>query len=169
MKVILFRGRPGTGKTLLSGLLAKRLNIVVLRKDDIYDNIAFLNAEHSLRNKATYNVLYTVLKSNECSASKIILDFPFQLEEDIDELAVWCHAHSVELKSILVTCSDEGLWAERFNKRAKSPAPNQLITDFEQLKSRYTTMQIKAHAGELLIDTVNSADENIAAIVTFVD
>jgi predicted kinase len=169
MKIILFRGRPGTGKTLLSGLLAERLNIVVLRKDDIYDSITFLNAEHRLRNKATYDVLYTILKSNAGNASKIILDFPFQFDEDIDQLMVWCHAHKVELKSILVTCSDEVLWAGRFNERAENPSPNQLITDFEQLRARYTTMQIEARTCELLIDTVNSVGENIAAVVNFVD
>lgn len=168
MKLILFRGRPGVGKTLLSELLSKQLDIPVLRKDDIYDNIAFLNADHGLRNKAAHDVLYAIFKSNVHSSSQFILDFAFQFDTDIEKLETWCVANNVELKSILTTCSDEALWAQRLKNRAENPTPNQLITDFEEFKKRYTTMQLEARTGELLIDTVNPAHENIDNIISFV-
>ena len=168
MKLILFRGRPGVGKTLLSGLLSQRLNVPVLRKDDMYDHIAFLNTDHGLRNKAAHDVLYAIFKSNAHSSSQFILDFPFQFDADIEQLETWCRANNVELRSILTTCSDEALWAQRLKKRAENPATNQLITDFEEFRKRYSTMQLEARAGELLIDTVNPANESIAAIINFV-
>ena len=45
-KVILFRGKAGVGKTTLSNESSKRLNIPVLRKDDIYDAVASYIEEH---------------------------------------------------------------------------------------------------------------------------
>ncbi|CAH1217093.1 hypothetical protein PAECIP111891_04550 [Paenibacillus allorhizoplanae] len=39
-KIILFRGMAGTGKSTLSRALAKKLQLPVLHKDDIYDSIA---------------------------------------------------------------------------------------------------------------------------------
>jgi|GEM_PF-5498263 len=52
-------------------------------------------------------------------------------------------------------CSDEFLWAERFNVRANNPKPNQLLTNFEKMKEYYRTMQLKPEENKLLIDTIN--------------
>lgn len=38
--VILFRGRAGVGKTTLSSALGKRLQIMVIHEDDIFDKVA---------------------------------------------------------------------------------------------------------------------------------
>ncbi|EHQ29939.1 AAA family ATPase [Mucilaginibacter paludis] len=168
MKLILFRGRPGTGKTLLSGLLSAQLNLPVIRKDDIYDGLSTLNPDHQQRNSATHHILYAVLKSNAPTTSTLLLDFPFQFDDDIAKLKNWCIENNVELKSIVVTCSDEELWASRFNKRAENPAPNQLITDFKLLKQRYGEMQLRPGPLELLIDTVNNSSDNIKNIIAFI-
>jgi tRNA uridine 5-carbamoylmethylation protein Kti12 len=169
MKLILFRGRPGTGKTLMSNLLSAKINAPIIRKDDIYDAISELEPDHQLRNRATFKFLYTILSTNKHINSKIIVDCPFQFPDDLSQLRKWCFENDVELTSILVTCSDESIWAARFNKRADNPSPNQLITDFKKLKERYTEMQLEAEADELLIDTVKSPEENIAKILQFLN
>lgn len=169
MQLILFRGRPGTGKTTMSNLLSRKINIPVLRKDDIYDSIISLSNSHDQRNQITFNILYTILQSNMHSRCNLILDCPFQFDEDIKLLRAWSKNHQVHLKTILVVCSDESMWAERFKERAKNPAPNQLITDFDGFKARYNKMQLKPDEGELLIDTINPPDQNLMAIVDFVN
>lgn len=168
MKLILFRGRPGTGKTLLSGLLSAQLNLLVIRKDDIYDGLSTLTPDHQQRNSATHQILYALLKSNIHTTSTLILDFPFQFDDDIAQFKHWCIENKAELKSIVVTCSNEELWASRFNKRAENPSPNQLITDFELLKQRYGEMQLRPGPLELLIDTINSSCANLKNIIAFV-
>jgi predicted kinase len=169
MLLILFRGRPGTGKTTMSNLLATKINVPVIRKDDIYDQLTLLSGTHDLRNKTTFNIIYSILISNIHNSSTLILDCPFQFEEDIKSLKDWCRSHDVQLKTILVTCSDEQIWSERFKERAKNPAPNQLITDFEGFKDRYKVMQLKPDDGELLVDTTKPQDQNLNDVLNFLN
>jgi adenylate kinase family enzyme len=169
MQLILFRGRPGTGKTTMSDLLSAKINVPVIRKDDIYDLVAGLTESHELRNKISHNIIYSILKSNSHNSSTLILDCPFQYENDINSLREWCSNNNVQLKSILVTCSDEKIWAERFKERAKNAAPNQLITDFEEFKSRYKSMHIKPDTGELLLNTIDSPGQNLDTVLGFLE
>ena len=62
-KIILFRGRAGTGKSTLSNELAKRINVPVLHKDDIYDTVAGFVKEHGSRNKICFDFLYFYLEN----------------------------------------------------------------------------------------------------------
>lgn len=167
MKLILFRGRPGTGKTFMSNLLSHRIDAPILRKDDIYDIISILEPAHYKRNSITYKLLYAILNTNRHTSPTLILDFPFQTPEDITGLRTWCSENKVTLRSILVTCSDETLWATRINRRAESPLPNQLIADFEELRHRYPELYLKADTGELLIDTVRPVEANLADVLSF--
>jgi hypothetical protein len=75
----------------------------------------------------------------------------------------------VQLKTILVICSDEQIWSDRFKERAKNQAPNQLITDFEGFKARYKVMQLKPDDGELLVDTTRPQDQNISDVLSFLN
>ena len=167
MKLILFRGRPGTGKTYLSNLLSSKIGAPILRKDDIYDVISVLDPEHQRRNNITYKLLYAILKTNKHGSPTLILDFPFQLSADFAGLRDWCNANKIVLRSILVTCSDEALWAARINRRAESPLPNQLIGDFEELRHRYPELYLPPEPGELMIDTVKPAEANLAEVLGF--
>ncbi len=167
MKLILFRGRPGTGKTTLSQAFAQRVNFPILRKDDVYDVTAEFITEHNARNKISYRALYKILESNTGNGSTFILDYPFQHPGDLDILRAWCADHKATLKSILVTCSDEKVWAQRLDERAKNPAPNQLITDFDSFKKLYGTMHLSPEADELCVDTVRSVEDIVANIVEF--
>jgi tRNA uridine 5-carbamoylmethylation protein Kti12 len=167
MKIILFRGRPGTGKTTLSHLFAEQTNFPILRKDDFYDPISLYVNEHRDRNKLCHEILYSVLESNKHSDATFVLDFAFQNQSDFFIIKTWCIERNVELKSILVTCSDEKLWATRFNKRAENPAPNQLITNFEGLKNHYGNMEVISEAGELVVDTVESVESLLVLVRDF--
>jgi tRNA uridine 5-carbamoylmethylation protein Kti12 len=169
VQLILFRGRPGTGKTTLSSILSQQLKVPLLRKDDIYDVASTYVNDHSTRNKIAFDSLYQILLSNVKSAVCFILDYPFQSTTDLAIIKTWCTDHKVSLRSILVTCSDETRWAQRFNERAKCPQPNQLITDFEVLRKRYDTMQLIPEDGELLVDTIEEIPVLLKRIIEFID
>jgi broad-specificity NMP kinase len=61
MKIILFRGRPGVGKTTISDAFTRDLNYFLLRKDDLYDISSQLLSDHNDRNKIAYKSLYKLL------------------------------------------------------------------------------------------------------------
>jgi hypothetical protein len=168
MRIILFRGRPGTGKTTLSTAFGYRENLPVLRKDDFYDAVSEFIAEHDARNRMSYRALYNVLASNSKTDSTFILDYPFQHAGDLGIVRKWSAEHGVMLKSILVTCSDEKLWARRLEARAKNPTPNQIITDFHSLRKLYGAMQITPEEDELSVDTVESIENILPKVVRFV-
>lgn len=169
MKVILFRGRPGTGKTTLSKLLAGCIHSMVLSKDDLYDAVAAIIPDHDLRNKAAHDALYRILKSNSTTPITIILDFPFQTDSDLNVIKRWCNDNCVNLKTILVTCSNEVVWSARLQSRNDNPSPNQLITSFEEFKKRYGVMHLTAKDDELLADTVEPADIILERIIKYIE
>ncbi len=167
MRIILFRGRPGTGKTTLTHAFAEKTHFPILRKDDIYDPVSEYVNEHSERNKASHGILYKILESNVHSNSTFVLDFAFQNSSDYSIIKNWCMERDVEFKSVLVTCSDEKLWAERLDRRAENPTPNQLITSFEGFKKHYGTMYVEPEQGELVVDSVKPVEEIIQAVLEY--
>lgn len=50
-KIILLRGKAGVGKTFISNELAKRVNVPIIRKDDIFDTVFNYISDNVLRNK----------------------------------------------------------------------------------------------------------------------
>ncbi len=167
MKIILFRGRPGTGKTTLTHAFAEKSHFSILRKDDVYDPVSEYVKDHSDRNKLSHAILYKILESNIHSDTTFILDFAFQNPQDFLIIKNWCNERNVSFKSVLVTCSNESLWAERFNKRVDNPTPNQLITNFEDLKKHYGVMQLVPEQGELTVDTVQSIDTIMPKVLEY--
>jgi len=168
MKIILFRGRPASGKTTISKALGLRMALPVIHKDDIYDSLSSVIAEHSIRNKAAHDILFSILESNTHANATVILDFPFQNSADFSIIESWCAQHKVILKSVLVTCTNEHLWRERLILRSQHPLPNQLIYDFDELKKRYGSMHVEPHPSELLIDSALLLEDSIRHIIDYV-
>jgi len=166
-EIILFRGRPGVGKTTISDRLSYELKVPVIRKDDYYDVIANYNENHEQRNKVSYGILFRLLQTNAGTNMRYILDFPFNREEEMSKFAQWLVNRNYVLRSILCICSDEKMWADRFNVRKLNPLPNQLITDFYELKNYYKDLNIKPIDGELVIDTVESVDSIVDKVLTY--
>ena len=153
MKVLLLRGRPGVGKTTLASAVASDMNWMVISKDCFYDAIAGSVEDHSLRNKASYQALYNILKINCAANYTVILDFPFQTFSELNIIRSFCVDHSIIFKSVLVSCANESIWAERINQRAKNPLPNQLITNFDVFRKNYESLSILPEEGEYCVDT----------------
>lgn len=136
-KIILFRGKAGTGKTTLSNELAKRLQLPVLHKDDIYDSVSSFVSEHTLRNKICFDFLYRFLQNVIDANTDIILDFGLNNSEDVRKLKNWIVERGGELQIVHCICSDDSIWSERLSIRSLNPLPNQLITNLAELKKHY--------------------------------
>lgn len=150
--IILIRGRAGVGKTTLSNELGKELKLPIIRKDDIYDSIFNYIQDHHTRNQFCYELIYQMIKTTLDCKADILVDAPFS---EISELQEWVTKHGGVLKPILCICSDEELWAHRFNQREINPKPNQMITNFEEMKKHYGDSRIIGVEGELILDSVH--------------
>lgn len=164
--IILFRGRPGVGKSTVSNAFAKERKLPILRKDDIYDSAASYIEDHVIRNRISYDSLFKILESNISSGTSIILDYPFQRDEEVMNLHKWCEERNLQLVSVLVTCSNREVLKERFNKRSANPAPNQLITDLDELERHYGNLDLKPLEGEIVVDTVESIETVLKQLAT---
>lgn len=167
-QIILVRGRPGVGKTAISDRLSKLLSATIIRKDDYYDMVAAYVESHESRNKISYAMLFQFLETNRYVKGQWILDFPFNREEDMIRFRDWLFSRGYALFSVLCVCSDENVWAERFNRRKLNPLPNQLITDFAELKAHYGDLSIAPIENEWIVDTVKPLDSIVDNIVSFV-
>jgi adenylate kinase family enzyme len=168
-EVILLRGRPGVGKTTISDRLSAELNIPIFRKDDMYDIIAGYNDDHNQRNRMCYAILRQMLRTNAVVQGRLLLDFPFNGEQDMRRFAGWLEEQRIRLIPVLCICSNESLWAERFNRRKLDPAPNQLITDFDELKGYVKDLTITPYKDELIVDAVQPLDTIIRQILAYLN
>ncbi|WP_256865340.1 AAA family ATPase [Paenibacillus sp. 32352] len=167
--MILVRGRPGVGKTAISNRLSKHLHLPILRKDDFYDAAALYVKEHEHRNKISYGILFQFLETNSKADGSWILDFPFNRQDEILRFRAWLEERGYLLFSVLCVCRDETVWADRLNQRKRSPLPNQLITDFAELKAYYGDLSILPLPEELVVDTTEPLDLIMEKILTFLN
>ncbi len=166
--VILFRGRPGVGKTTISNAFATEREIPILRKDDIYDISALYISDHKTRNKISYDSMFKILETNSLFNTQIVLDFPFNKEGEIKNLYDWCNNHNMRLISALVICSDRKIWESRFNKRSENPTPNQLITNLNELEKHYGDLNVTSLKDEIVLDTINSTEDILKQLETHI-
>lgn len=157
-KVIVFRGKAGVGKTTISNEVGRKLNIPIIRKDDIYDSIAAYVDEHENRNKACYDTLHKILESNILNGIDVIVDAGFHNLDQVLQFKNWILYKKAIFVPLLCICSDEDIWAERFNKRSLNPQPNNLITNFEELKLHYKDLRTESLNNEMVLDTINNID-----------
>lgn len=166
--IILFRGRPGVGKSTISDAFAEERKLSILRKDDIYDSAANYIEDSTIRNKVSYDSLFKIIDSNKHSGTSIIVDYPFQKDEEVINFKNYCKDRNVSLISVLVICSDRELWKERFNKRTENPAPNQLITDLDELERYYGDLVLKPLENEIVVDTTESIEIILKQLTSWV-
>jgi 2-phosphoglycerate kinase len=157
-KVILFRGKAGVGKTTLSSEISEGLNIPVIRKDDIYDSISFYIENHEIRNRACYDIMYKIIETNLSAGIDIIVDAGFHYIDQVLQFKTWVRSKNGDFISLLCICSNEEIWAERFNERRFNPQPNNLITDFNELKIHYKDLSTESLENETILDTINNID-----------
>ena len=158
-KVIVFRGKAGVGKSAISAMLGKKLNMPVFAKDDIYDSIAGYVDDHEMWNKACYDTLYKIIETNISNGIDVIVDAGFHHLSEAVQFKNWVLSKNAIFIPLLCVCSNEELWAERFNRRSINPKPNNMITDFNELKSHYKDLKTEPLENEIILDAVSHIDE----------
>ena len=166
-KIIVFRGKAGAGKTTVSDEVSSIIHTPVWRKDDVYDALVEEVSDHQKRNIICEKVLQNTILSTLKTGNDLIIDHSCHHPEHYISLKQWVNHNDGQWISIVVTCSDRSLWAERISSRSIHPQPNQWITDFEQLETYYGSMEVDPFPEELLIDTCLELKSNVSRILDF--
>ena len=160
----IFRGKAATGKTTLTDHLSKEWNIPVLRKDDVYDPLANTGLDHGQINRASFEILAQITRTNIQNSSDLILDISLAHTPHIREFLSKIPLENVKVKAFLCICSDDRIWRSRIEARIQDPTPNQLFTSVEQAEKHYQKYEIEPMEGEVNLDSALDLGELIEMV-----
>ena len=152
-KIILFRGKAATGKTLITDILSKELNIAIIRKDDIYDNLAMNNLEHSFINKISYDIMGKIIQTNVDADCDLILDTSLSHNPYLEQFLSKIEFRGSKLYQFLCICSDDRKWGNRLKSRFNNPKPNQLFKSVEEAEEHYNRYDTELFQHEIVLDS----------------
>ena len=161
--IYIFRGIAGTGKTTLSNMLAGKLQIPVIRKDDIWD--ALPDTENEIvNNPICYNILCSIVQTNLDLHTNFIVDVALGDKSNAKHFFQRLNFSNNKVTRFLLTCDNEGEWRERHLKRLKNPTANQNFTSFEHVQSHYKNIDSSPFEDEHIVDTSGTLEESFSKI-----
>ena len=164
MKMIVFSGLPGTGKSMLAESLAKHLYIPVFAKDWLEASLLRSGLTPTVSEKpfgfAGYDLLTTLAQRQLMLDQSVILDSVAStttIRNTWRELANQYHA---DWRVIECFCSDETLHRLRLQIRSRNiPGWHELTwSDIQKVKGYYATWEEE----RLVLDMAFPFDENYA-------
>ena len=165
--VYLFRGLAATGKTTLSDMLAKKLSIPVIRKDDIVDALKSTAdiEDWMITNSICYNILHKIIQTNLDLGADLIVDVGLGNKPNSKIFYDRFDFSNNKVVKFVVICSDESEWKRRHEERIKNPSPNQMFISFEHVKEHYKNADVTPFDDEHVIDTANTLEECFKIII----
>lgn len=148
------------GKSTLARSLGSRLGWPVVDKDDIND-VLIGKVENS--GPFAYNAMFSVSDSLLAQGFSVICASPLRGLEGYEHAARLSKRHSVEVLLITCTCSDDELWRERLETRARRPAHR--VADWATFQAYRRQIGLEPRATSTLpnldIDTCTPSVDNV--------
>lgn len=116
--LILFSGMPGSGKTTLARLVARRMGIPAFAKDRVQRVLR----DHNLAEASTGDGYYIILDQADEQLSlglSVILDATFPLDHFRTVASEIAARHQARFCALYCTCSDDAMWADRMRQRVQ--------------------------------------------------
>lgn len=164
MKLILFSGLPGTGKSTLANRLARELQLPLLCIDDVIGEVP----EHAgipfwdSRVAILLDVVETQLKVG----LSVIVDSVF-MNMDRHHARELAHKYNARFLPIYVFVSDEDVWWERVTARYDEMNDKDVAT-WERIQHQRERFRAWEADTALFIDSMNPVDQNFKSILHFV-
>lgn len=165
MNIYIFRGKSATGKTTLTSILSQKLNVPVLRKDDIFDALSKYETDIGILNSASYDIIAKQIQTCIDNQSDIIVDIALQ-----HTLSLKTFLSKIDFKNITVfrffcDCGNDDIWLDRWRDRLKEPLPNQYFKSIDEIIEHYRKYEIKPLNSEIILDSVMSVDDLVDIIM----
>jgi predicted kinase len=164
MKMILFSGLPGTGKSTLAETIGRQLGIPVFAKDWLEASLILsgLGSKGDLKRLgfAGYELLTVLAERQFMLNQSVILDSVASTQNIRTKWYQLAKQYGAERRVIECICSDESLHRARLKDRRRNiPGWHELEwTDIEKVKQYYPAWEEE----RLVLDMVHSVDENVA-------
>jgi predicted kinase len=164
MKMILFSGLPGTGKSTLAETIGRQLGIPVFAKDWLEASLILsgLGSKDDLKRLgfAGYELLTVLAERQFMLNQSVILDSVASTQNIRTKWYQLAKQYGAERRVIECICSDESLHRARLKDRRRNiPGWHELEwTDIEKVKQYYPAWEEE----RLVLDMVHSVDENVA-------
>jgi predicted kinase len=163
--LILFAGMPGSGKTTLARMVARRLCIPVFAKDRVQRVLR----DHNLADESSGDGYYLILDMADEQLSlglSVILDATFPLDHFRIVASEIAARHKANFCAIYCYCSDDDAWRERMTTRVQY-VPNWQPVGWDvvvRMRDYYQPWNDNA----LLTDSLYSPEENFPKVLEYI-
>ena len=163
MKMILFSGLPGTGKSTLAEAIGRQLGIPVFAKDwleaSLLQSGLASNSDLKLLGFAGYELLTVLAERQLMLNQSVILDSVASRQTIRDNWFHLAEQYGAERRVIECICSDEVLHRSRLERRQRNiPGWHELEwAEVETVKQYYPRWE----EDHLVLDMVNSLGQNL--------
>lgn len=163
--IYVFRGKSATGKTVLTNILSQKINVPVLRKDDIFDQLSKYETDIAILNSASYDILAKQIQTCIDNHSDVIVDIALQHTPSLNEFLSKIDFKDSTIHRFFCDCSDDKMWINRWRVRLKAPLPNQYFKSIDELVEHYSKCEIELQNGEIKLDSILPV-EKLMKIIT---
>ena len=163
MKLIVFSGLPGTGKSTLAESVGKELHVPVFANDWLEANLLRNGLVPTINEKplgfASYDLLTTLAERQLMLGQSVILDSVASTETIRDTWRQMSKRYSANWRVIECVCSDEAIHRARLGMRKRNiPGWHELAwADVEKVKQYYAIWEDE----HLILDMLNPFEENL--------
>jgi hypothetical protein len=142
-------------------MLAKKLSIPVLCKDDVVDALKrSKNIDSgSINNEVCYNILYKIIQTNLNLNTDFILDIALGDRNNAKWFFERLNFKNNKVLKFFIDCSDEDEWIKRHVERLHNPLPHQSFNSIEQVVKHYKKADVYPFEDEFVIDSAESVEE----------
>ncbi len=169
MKLIIFSGLPGTGKSTLAEMLGRELLIPVFAKDWLEATLVHSGLISTVEDQplgfAGYELLSVLAERQLMLNQSVILDSVASASSIRNRWQQLAHQYQADWKVIECICSDEAVHRARLNHRQRNiPGWHELTwADVEKVQSYYPPWE-----GEhLKLDMINPLAENLSRALEY--
>lgn len=159
MNIYIFRGKSATGKTTLANILSRRLNIPVLRKDDIFDSLSKHETDIDILNSASYDILAKQIQTCIDNQSDVMVDIALQHTPSLEMFLNKIDFKGSTVYRFFCDCSNNDMWLARWRERLKNPLPNQYFKSIDEITEHYGKCEIVPLNDEIVLDSVVPVDD----------
>ena len=161
--IIVFRGRPGVGKSTIASSLAYSLDAKLIAKDDINDIIFAKFGANKVASELSYDVISYVVELFQSPEKRIVIDCSLASYASYQQFVKLAARLNCELRIVHVTVDDTDEIERRLASRTDLPdhrikTPN----DIHKLQLSYDDFSID---GEIHLDGAAEVAKNVDKIL----